>query len=476
MNASASPGRSCGVAAFVGTALLTLLAGCGGGGGGSGDGDGDGDGGTGACGETARKQWVLNVARDWYLFPETLPASIDLSSYATAEALLDGLTANARAQGKDRHFSYLTTRAAENSLLGEGEFVGFGFRNRTDPGNRPIILDVFDASPAADAGLLRGDEIVAVDEGRGYVPVSESLAGGSTLSDLLGPATAGLTRGLRLLRNGTTFDARMTKRTVSLDPVPDAYGASVLPLAGTTGVGYLHLRSYVSTADAQLRAAFADFRARGLDDFIVDLRYNGGGLVSTAELIDNLLGAARSTADVQFALVHNAARSNQDATVRFAPQAQSVRPVRIAFLTTETTASASEINVNAMQPYVEVALVGGNTLGKPVGQLAFDLSGCEDRLRLVAFKTVNSLGEGDYYAGLAPVVRHACAATDTPDAPLGSVDDRLVQEALYWLANGACRSLIAADTAGEAFKPDAARETRHPRQHSPAEHWLPGVQ
>jgi carboxyl-terminal processing protease len=474
LSGSASPDRGCGVAASVCTALLTLLAGCGGGGGGSGDGDGDG--GTGACGETARKQWVLNVARDWYLFPETLPASIDLSSYATAEALLDGLTENARVQGKDRFFSYLTTRAAENSLLGEGEFVGFGFRNRTDPGNRPLILDVFDASPAADAGLLRGDEIVAVDEGSGYVPVSESLAGGSTLSDLLGPATAGVMRGLRLQRNGTTFDARMTKRTVSLDPVPNDYGSAVLPLAGTTGVGYLHLRSYVSTADAQLRAAFADFRARGLDDFIVDLRYNGGGLVSTAELVDNLLGATRSTADVQFALVHNAARSNQNATVRFAPQAQSVRPVRIAFLTTEATASASEINVNAMQPYVEVAIVGGNTLGKPVGQLAFDLAGCEDRLRLVAFKTVNSLGAGDYYAGLAPMVRHACVATDTPDAPLGSVDDRLVQEALYWLANGACRSLIAADTAGEAFKPDAARETRYPRQRSPAEHWLPGVQ
>ena len=78
-----------------------------------------------------------------------------------------------------------------------------------------------------------------------------------------------------------------------------------------------------------------------------------------------------------------------------------MRPVRIAFLTTGATASASEINVNTMAPWVEIAIVGEDTFGKPVGQLAFDLQGCEDRLRLVAFKLENARGDGDYYDGLA---------------------------------------------------------------------------
>ena len=117
------------------------------------------------------------------------------------------MTATARAQGKDRYFSYLTTKSAEDSLLGEGQFVGFGFRTRTDTGNRPFILDVFEGSPAAEAGLQRGDEVVAVDQGSGFVPVSQSLADGTTtFTDLLGPAEAGVQRGLRLLRNGA--DAR----------------------------------------------------------------------------------------------------------------------------------------------------------------------------------------------------------------------------------------------------------------------------
>jgi len=456
-----------------GMALVALLSACGGSGGSNGGGSGSGA--TSVCGETARKQWVLNVTREWYLFPELLPASVDIASYATAEDLLDDLTATAREQGKDRYFSYLTTRAAENSLLGDGQFVGFGFRTRTDDGNRPLILDVFDASPASEAGLARGDEITAVDQGNGFEPVAQSLVNGVVFSELLGPADAGVTRGLRVLRNGSTTDVQLTKRTVTIDPVPDSFGTRVLPLAGTTGVGYLHLRSYIGTADPQLRAAFATFRAQDLRDFIIDLRYNGGGLVSTAELIDNLLGGDRTSADTQYSIVYSANKSGQNSTTRFEPQAQSTRPVRIAFLTTAATASASEINVNAMKPWVEVAIVGDNTLGKPVGQLAFDLaSACEDRLRLITFKTINASGEGDYYNGLASTLRFACAASDTLTAPMGDPADGLTGAALDWIGTGACRSLISGTVEGRA-KPSAVAAQPRPPQRSAAEHWLPGI-
>ena len=452
--------------------LLTVLAACGGGGNRNDDRGGNP---SGSCGETTRKQWVFDVAQDWYLFPETLPTTIDLSAYATAEELLDALTATARAQGKDRYFSYLTTRSAENSLLGAGEFVGFGFRNRIDDGNRPFILDVYDASPASDAGLLRGDEVVAVDG----VEVTGALAGGETFSGLLGPADAGVRRTLTIRRDDATFDVTMSKRTVTLDPVPDSFGAQVLPLAGTTGVGYLHLRSYVETADSQLRTAFVAFQPLDLRHYIVDLRYNGGGLVDTARLVNDLLGGSRASSDVQFSMVYNEARSNQNSTVRFLPSSASVSPVQIAFLTTDATASASEINVNAMKPWVDVAIVGSDTLGKPVGQVAFDLAGCDDRLRLVAFKTVNALGEGDYYNGLAETMPGAaCAAVDTLEAPLGSVDDALVREAMYWMSNGACRTVMGAEAFGARQKSTIERPGSYPRplQPSPAEHWLPGIQ
>jgi C-terminal processing protease CtpA/Prc len=456
---------------LVGSALLVLLAGCGGGGGG---GQGDVLPPT-ACTEGARKQFVLDVAREWYLFDDLLPASVNPADFPDAESLLDHLTATAREQGKDRYFSYLTTPAAENSLLGEGQFIGFGLRTRTDPVNRPMILEVFEGGPAADAGIRRGDEIVAVDSGSGFVAVSELLADGTTtISDVLGPAETGLRRGLRLLRDGGTRDVSIVKRTVTIDPVPDSYGALVIPQAGTAGVGYLNLRTYIATADTQLRTAFAQFRAQGIHDFIIDLRYNGGGLVSTAQLLNNLLGGGRATSDVQFELVHNSRKATSNVTYRFSPTTQSVQPVRIAFLTTGGTASASEINVNSMTPWVEVAIVGADTLGKPVGQDAFDLSSCQDRLRLVTFKTVNADGNGDYYAGLAGSVPFACAADDTVAEPLGSASEGMVAAGLAWLNTGACQAPMALAMTREKAGGGASSYPL-PRHPSAAQRWLPGV-
>ena len=117
--------------------------------------------------------------------------------------------------------------------------------------------------------------------------------------------------------------------------------------------------------------------------------------------------------------------------------------MRIAFLTTDATASASEININAMRAWVEVAIVGSDTYGKPVGQLAFDLANaCQDRLRLVTFKTVNAHGQATTTTGSRRACGFACAASDTLDAPMGDPADGLTQAALQWINTGACASVI----------------------------------
>lgn len=459
-------------------AALALLGACSSGGSEGGNGGGGGSGTPDSCSQSARKQFTLDVARDWYLFQDLLPATVDLEQFEDAEQLLDHLTATAREQRKDRYFSYLTTPTEENALLGEGQFNGFGFRTRVDDGVRALVTEVFESGPAAEAGMRRGDEIVAVDTGSGFVAVTELLADGSSVNEALGPAEVGIRRGLRLLNDGVTREVTMTKRTVTIDPVSDAYGWAVLPLEGTAGVGYLNLRTYVSTADSQLRTAFGQFRSRGIDYFILDLRYNGGGLLSTAELLNDLLGGARNTSDVQLRVLHNERRSAENRTRRFQSVAQSVRPVRIAFLTTGSTASASEINVNSMAPWVEVAIVGEDTLGKPVGQLAFDLRGCDLRLRLVSFQTVNALGRGDYYDGLAAALPFACAATDTLDRPLGDASEGLTAAALEWIRTGACPAIMT-DTPAARRKPtgmpQADRWSAPARLPSPAELWLPGA-
>ena len=449
-------------------ATVTLVA-CGGGSGGGAPAGG-------ACSTTNQKQFVLDATREWYLFDELLPGSVKIANFTTPQDLLDALTATARAQGKDRFFSYLTTPEADSSFLQEGQFIGFGFRASIQS-DRLLLPDVYENSPAADGGLTRGAEITAVDSGSGFVAMATILASDPDLEQAFGPSTEGVERGLRFLRpDGQQFEVRLTKRVVTIAPVPTAGGTAILTLPSNPSVqvGYLQLRTFISTAETPLRAAYAQFQSLGIHNLIVDLRYNGGGLVSVAELVGDLHGAARSASDVYSRTHFNARKSGNDSIRRFQAVSESVAPVRIAFITTGGTASASELVINSMKPWTEVAIVGADTFGKPVGQSAFDLNGCDLRLRLITFRTTNANNEGDYFGGLAGSLPFACAAADDLSRTPGDGAESSTAAALSWLGTGACGQVLEASG---ALLQKSLLTSRLPAPGSiiPAQHYLPGL-
>jgi C-terminal processing protease CtpA/Prc len=432
-----------------------------------------------ACSVGAEKSFVRDATYEWYLFPELLPVQVNTSQFADAQELLDYMTATARAQGKDRSFSYVTTKEADSSFLQEGQFIGFGFRIRVD-GDRVYFMEAFENSPASAAGITRGAELLAVDSGAGFVGVANLLPTDPNLSEAFGPATEGVVRGLRFAKpNQTPTEATLTKRVVTIQPIPGD-GVQVLTLEppgnASIEVGYVNLRTYISTAETPLRNAFSQFRARGIDYFIVDLRYNGGGLVSVAELMGDLFGQARNVNDVYSNLRFRPSKAANDATHYFVPQAESVAPVRIAFITTDGTASASEMTVNAMKPWAEVAIVGADTYGKPVGQSAFDLSNqCDIRLRLITFRGTNANEEGDYYDGLASTLPFACAAPDDLSRAMSDPAEGSTFEALHWLGNGACSSVIAGVPTVQKTGIEVRSRYPVPDRPTPAQINLPGL-
>jgi hypothetical protein len=233
------------VVSLAALATATLVTACGGGSGG----------GTSVtpnrCTVNDEKQFVLDAARSWYLFPELLPANVNIGSYATADDLLDAITAEARAQGKDRFFSYLTTREADQALFGEGEFIGFGFRSSVE-GNQLFLLDVFENTPASEGGLRRGAEVLAIDanDGRGFVPMATILVNDPNLTNAFGPATTGVQRGFRSVWPGVTTEVTLTKRLNTITPISPDGGVRVLTLPSNPSVqvGYVALRTFISTA------------------------------------------------------------------------------------------------------------------------------------------------------------------------------------------------------------------------------------
>lgn len=405
------------------------------------------------CSLRDRQDWALAQLREWYLFPDTLPASLSPAAYTTVDDYIDALTATARAQRKDRYFTYLTSIASEDAFYASGSSAGFGFRLSLDStGRRVFIAESFEGAPALTAGIDRGAEIVAIGTSASDLRTVDAIItaeGSNGITNALGPSTTGTTRVLRITDSSGTRNLTVSKADYSLTPVSSRYGAQIINDGGRQ-VGYINLRTFISTADPALRSAFASFRTAGITNVIVDVRYNGGGLVSIAELMTNLLGANRSTSDVIDYMAFRPEKSSNNVTAFFAPQPQSIAPTKIAFIGTGSSASASELVIAAQIPYLRsnAALIGTNTYGKPVGQIALDRTACDDRLRVIAFALQNANRQGAYYDGLASIMEASCQAGDDLTHPLGSPLESSTRAALDFLAGRSCTSAITAGAPG----------------------------
>lgn len=415
-------------------AAALLTAACGGGGGGGSTMPPDTS--TDDCSATAKKEFVLERMRDIYYWIEDLPASVDIADYATPEELLDFLVAG---QPLDR-FSYIDTASADSAFFGEGRYEGFGFSTRfidtdTDGETDEIrFVRVFTDSPAAGAGFARGQYVRTVD-GR----TIDQIRAAGELASIFTPDT--IQFGIERL-DGSTFDVVVTKGIVTIDPVPQW---RVIDTPGGP-VGYLEFAQFISTAEGAagpLAEAFAEFAGRGVSDLVLDLRYNGGGLVRTAELLGDYLGGFIAEGDVFSETLFNAQNAFRNDPEFFERLASSLNLSRLIVIASRGTASASELVINGLFPEAEVVIVGDRTFGKPVGQTAEVLEACDFILRPVAFQTVNGLGEGDYFGGL-PV---DCPAPDDLDFPVGADNEPSLTTALAFLETGACPAPVTVQKA-----------------------------
>ena len=403
-----------------------------------------------SCSLTNRQNFAASVLNEWYLFPETLPASLSPAPYNSVQAYIDALTATARGQGRDRFFTYVTSIQEENAFFSSGSSAGLGIR-LSFQGSRLFVIEAFEGAPALAAGIDRGTEILSIGtDASNLTSVADLLAsqGSAGVSNALGPNTVGTSRVLRITDASGARNVTVTKADYNISPLSSRYGVKVIDNGGQR-VGYINMRTFISTADNQLRTAFADFRTQGITNFVIDFRYNGGGLVSTAELMGDLLGGNRFSSDVFSVTRFRASKASNNETRRFAPQSQSVSPVKIAFISTGATASASELVMASFAPYlgVNAALIGSNSFGKPVGQIAVDQTACDDRIRVVAFAKENAAGQGDYYSGLAGTMRTTCAAADDISRPLGDPLEGSLRTALDFIAGRSCTAIAVGQSA-----------------------------
>jgi carboxyl-terminal processing protease len=231
-------------------------------------------------------------------------------------------------------------------------FGGIGVQLAFDDAHKAWLADtVFDGSPAAKAGMLPGDTIVAVN--------------GANLTGLDNARVQALIRGaigtvarLSIERNGAPLDAPLEIVRAAVTP-PDVT-ARLLP----DGTGYVSLRSFSLDAGAKVRTALLKLAKQGARAYVFDLRGNGGGYESAAVHVASAFIAAGP-------IVANEGRTGKR---RVSPaDGDAVPPLPLAVLVDHDSASGAELVAGAIQDRHAGTLVGTRTFGKGVAQTMFAL-------------------------------------------------------------------------------------------------------
>jgi carboxyl-terminal processing protease len=383
------------------------------------------------CSNDSEKQFVLDSLYYWYLWNDMLPANIDIANYPSPEVLVEEVTETYGPQqpggGPLDRFSSVGSAQADQQFFGEGKYEGFGFSWRME-NNEMRFSRVFADSPANNmGGFSRGQTVLSLD-GR---TIAEIIANEGIGAALDNPAVEFEIQNL----DTTTFTVSVTRDIVTIDPIPQYRTVDMGP--GEPPVGYMEFATFISTADPEFNTVFADFIAAGVDDVIIDMRYNGGGLVATANLLADYLGGLNNDGQIFMNTEFNADRSSNNGIDYFANRPNAIDLNRLIIIASGRTASASELVINGLDPYVTggVYIVGDNTFGKPVGQIGLEF--CEKILRPTTFKKSNAAGNGDYFDGL-PV---DCVATDDLDFPVGHPNDPNMVAALSYVEGAGCPAM-----------------------------------
>jgi hypothetical protein len=410
-------------------ALLSaaLLAGCGGGGGGGAS--------PSQCSVEGQQAWLFNTMDDTYFWTAYSPKPAaegfaDVASYLQA-LLYTGTDSRFPA---DR-WSYTQSTADFNRFFTDGATMGFGVavagRELARDSTKPLLVRYVDpGSPAAAAGLQRGDRLTQM-AGRA---ASDVVA-----SDDYSALTAGKVGDTLLLawtRSGVAYSATITASSYALVPVT---GAAVLQSAGGRKFGYLAVKDMVSQALAPADTAFAQFKAAGVADVVLDLRYNGGGLVSTGATLASYLAGSRGTGLNYASLIYNDKHTASNSSFAFRPLGAALDLPRVLVLMGRRTCSASEQVINGLRGAgLTVVAIGEPSCGKPVGFQP--VAHCDTTYSLVNFESVNQLGQGRYFNGFTPT----CAVAEDFSAPMASAADPLMAAATAFVDSGSCPAASSA--------------------------------
>ncbi|MBN1251691.1 MAG: hypothetical protein JXR51_00740 [Bacteroidales bacterium] len=377
--------------------------------------------------------FVYSTTTTYYLWESQIHTGINYLEYTDSYQLFDDLKNTELDHWSFLHDDY---QVVLNSFNGIDKTAGYKMKLFQYEGSNDvfgIVEYVYKDGPAYNVGLKRGDYLLKIN--------------GQTLNtdnyiDLLSydqyTATIGENIDNQIIETNTVS---ITTVEMTINPVLDY---KVIDVSGTK-IGYLLYDQFIEDYFTDLENVFIYFKAQGVTELILDLRYNPGGYVTTCSKLASMIAPASAIGDVFITeqwndlltdyLASNYGENSEYFIDYFPTPNVNLNLSRIAILTSNRTASASEAIINGLEPYMEVKIIGDTTAGKYTGASLF-YDDVEYKhtwgLYLVINKIANAVGNTDFVNGFAPDI----AVQDDYSTPVGDVDEVLTATAISYLTGG----------------------------------------
>lgn len=366
----------------------------------------------------------------YYLWRDFMPTDLNPNTEPDPKVFFNKLIYK-----PDDRWSFITEdyEALVNSFKGIEKTFGDNFQLfREKDSNKVfgIVKYVIKGSPAYVAGIKRGDVFNKIN-GVALDTLNYSALLFDNDSYTLG--FADIVDG-EAVSNGRNIE--LTATTVQEDPV---FLDTVLEVNGRK-IGYLVYTQFISDSEDELKNVFAGFKSQGITDLIVDLRYNPGGSVTTADLLSSMIAPQSPVNDQAIFLKYvwndiveqywldKDGPDSQQLRIKFMPNENNLNLDKVYILVSENSASASESVINGLKPYMDVTLIGTTTHGKYTASITLHdpQKSFNWAIQPIVLKTVNVDGNTDFKDGFAPDY----LVKDDYYSPLGSLEEDMLSQAV----------------------------------------------
>ena len=376
------------------------------------------------------KDSVVLYTQDIYLWYSQIPASFNGRSYADPDKIMNAI----RNYSIDPGYSTpvdkwsFAIKKTEWDNVSSGISQDFGLNVFFNAEGDLRVKYVERESPAGRAGIRRGWRIISINGNTNMTTANADLivqgVYNSTTGNFIFQKPDGSTANLNL--NAASYQ----EHPILLDTIYSSNAKKV---------GYLVFNSFLGdTAEIynEFQRIFSNFNAQQVTDLVVDLRYNGGGYVSVQEKLANYIANNSANGQMMMKQQFNDKYTQFNETTNFSKQGP-LNPDHVFFIVSKSTASASELLINNLKPYMDVKLVGpSNTYGKPVGFFPIPVN--DWYIFPVSFRTVNKNGEGNYFNGLT--INNQVA--DGLDKDWGNLTESSLASVLKYVNTGGFKARI----------------------------------